>query len=114
MCSMNSKIFNESKIDEGKENTIIANMPDFEFQYFTKLQKGDKPYNAICMLNDSKFIITPQYSELKNIFELVEKKVHPRSITSLNQYEEIMNEYVNQENPLPNEKWMLELEEINV
>lgn len=113
MWSINHKIFKESKIDEGKENTIIANMPDFEFQYFIKLQKGDKPYNAICKLNNPEFIITEQYSELKNIFELVEKKVHPRSITSLHQYEEIMNKYVNQENPSPNEQWMLELEEVN-
>ncbi len=50
MWTINEKIFKESKIDEGVDNMIIANMPDFEFQYFKYLQSGDKPYNAICEL----------------------------------------------------------------
>lgn len=110
MWSMNHKIFKESGIMEGKGNTVIANMPDFEFQYFTKLQKGDKPFNAICKLNDIEFRKTQQYLELMNIFELVESKSHPRSITEDEQYESIMNEYVTREHPAPEEQWMMELE----
>lgn len=84
---------------------------DFEFQYFTKLQKGDKPFNAICKLNDIEFKKTQQYLELTNIFELVESKSHPRSIIEDEQYEAIMNEYVTKEHPVPEEQWMMELEE---
>lgn len=110
MWSINHKIFKESGIMEGKGNTVIANMPDFEFQYFTKLQKGDKPFKAICKLNDIEFRNTKQYLELMNIFELVESKSHPRSITEDEQYELIMNEYVTREHPVPEEQWMMELE----
>ena len=110
MWSMNHKIFKESGIMEGKGNTVIANMPDFEFQYFTKLQKGDKPFNAICKLNDIEFRKTQQYLELMNIFELVESKSHPRSITEDEQYESIMNEYVTREHHAPEEQWMMEPE----
>lgn len=112
MWSMNQKIFNESGISEGKNNTVIANMPDFEFQYFTKLQKGDKPFNAICKLNDSEFRETEQYLELNSIFELVESQAHPRSITTVEQYALIMSEYVTKESPMPKEQWMLELEKV--
>lgn len=45
-----------------------------------------------------------------NIFELVESKSHPRSITEDEQYESIMNDYVTREHPTPEEQWIMELE----
>ncbi|MRZ28084.1 AAA family ATPase [Paeniclostridium sordellii] len=113
MWSINYKIFEESKICEGSENIIIANMPDFEFQYFLELQKGDKPFNAICKLSDADFINTPQYKELYNFFELVTNNSHPRSINSVQNYEDLLNNYIENIKPYPIEKWELDLNIVN-
>lgn len=61
-------------------------------------------------MNDIEFRKTQQYLELMNIFELVESKSHPRSITEDEQYESIMNDYVTREHPTPEEQWIMELE----
>ncbi|NFH70569.1 endonuclease [Clostridium botulinum] len=105
MWSINQKIFDESKVNDGKNNMIIANMPDFEFQYFNYLQSGDKPYNAICELRNNEFIKTEKYNELINIFESINLRSHYRSITKLDDYLKLLNNYIESENPEPIEKW---------
>lgn len=52
MWSINEKIYLEAQ--KGKNNKVIVNIPDFEGQFFGYLQKGDKPYNAICELQKSE------------------------------------------------------------
>ncbi|WP_415313842.1 ATP-dependent nuclease [Clostridium perfringens] len=108
MWTINEKIFKESKIDEGIDNMIIANMPDFEFQYFKYLQSGDKPYNAICELKNEKFINSDRYNELVNIFESINNRRHNRSIRSISDYYILLCSYVEKEAPSPIELWELE------
>ncbi|HII4525460.1 TPA: ATP-dependent nuclease [Clostridium perfringens] len=108
MWTINEKIFKESKIDEGVDNMIIANMPDFEFQYFKYLQSGDKPYNAICELKNEKFINSDRYNELVNIFESINNRRHNRSIRSISDYYILLCSYVEKESPSPIELWELE------
>ncbi len=108
MWTINKKIFEESGIKDGINNTIIANMPDFEFQYFEYLQKGDKPYNALCELTNPDFIKTYKYAELINIFEAISSRKHHRSILSFNDYIRLLGEYIKNENPTPIEKWMID------
>lgn len=108
MWSINEKIFNESKIEYGRNNMIIANMPDFEFQYFKYLQKGDKPYNALCELNNDEFMAKNEYYELVNIFEYINNRSHIRMIKKVSDYNRILDEYLKLENPTPKEKWQIE------
>ncbi|MDY2582864.1 ATP-dependent nuclease [Clostridium perfringens] len=108
MWTINEKIFKESKIDEGVDNMIIANMPDFEFQYFKYLQSGDKPYNAICELKNEKFINSDRYNELVNIFESINNRRHKRSIRSISDYYILLCSYIEKETPNPIELWELE------
>ncbi|WP_312369673.1 ATP-dependent nuclease [Lachnoclostridium sp.] len=111
MWSINKKIFNESKIIEGSNNMIIANMPDFEFQYFDYLQRGDKPYNAICELNSIEFMKKAEYEELINIFESIHTRTHVRSIRELDDYKKMLDEFVREVNPKPIEQWTLIVDE---
>lgn len=108
MWTINEKIFKESKIDEGIDNMIIANMPDFEFQYFKYLQSGDKPYNAICELKNEKFINSDRYNELVNIFESINNRSHKRSIRSISDYHILLCSYIEKEAPNSIELWALE------
>lgn len=108
MWTINKKIFEESKIKEGFNNIVIANMPDFEFQYFKYLQKGDKPYNAICELNNPEFMKTEQYKELIQIFKSIDDRNHMRSIKSVEDYEDILADYIDNENPSQIEQWKIE------
>lgn len=50
--TINESILSEARNKTG--NTVIVNVPDFEVQFFGHLQKGDKPYSAICELQDQK------------------------------------------------------------
>lgn len=108
MWTINEKIFNESGIEHGCRNMIIANMPDFEFQYFEYLQSGDKPYNALCELRNPEFMATPKYTELINIFEYISSREHIRSITSFDDYYLLLGEYVETQSPEPQAHWRLE------
>ncbi|WP_315121294.1 AAA family ATPase [uncultured Clostridium sp.] len=105
MWSINEKIYNESKIKDGNDNMIIANMPDFEFQYFKYLQSGDKPYNAICELNSIEFMKKPEYDELIDIFESIRCRIHNRSIKAADDYKKILEQFIKKESPMPLEKW---------
>ena len=108
MWTINEKIFELSGIKYDIKNMIIANMPDFEFQYFGYLQKGDKPYSALCKLKDPLFIATSQYKELINIFDDISSRKHRRSISNFSDYYQLLNEYVYTQNPEPKEHWIIE------
>ena len=108
MWTINEKIFNESRIKNGMDNMIIANMPDFEFQYFKYLQSGDKPYNAICELRNVEFINSDRYVELVNILESIISRKHNRSIKSIDDYYILLSKYVKEEMPEPKEIWQLD------
>lgn len=108
MWTINEKIFNESRIKNGMDNMIIANMPDFEFQYFKYLQRGDKPYNAICELRKVEFINSDRYEELVNILESIISRKHSRSIKSIDDYYRLLSKYVKEEIPEPKEIWQLD------
>lgn len=108
MWTINEKIFNESRIKNGMDNMIIANMPDFEFQYFKYLQRGDKPYNAICELRKVAFINSDRYEELVNILESIISRKHSRSIKSIDDYYRLLSKYVKEEIPEPKEIWQLD------
>lgn len=107
MWTINKKIYEESKIEKGSNNMIIANMPDFEFQFFGYLQKGDKPYNAIRELNSEEFKNKQEYKELINIFESIKKRSHERSIRCFEDYKKLLIKYIKKETPEPLEKWSL-------
>ncbi|WP_338417157.1 TOPRIM nucleotidyl transferase/hydrolase domain-containing protein [Clostridium botulinum] len=107
MWTINEKIFKESRIEDEIDNMIIANMPDFEFQYFKYLQNGDKPYNAICELRNAEFIKTDRYTELVNILESIISRKHKRSIKSISDYYILLCKYIEKEIPEPKELWAL-------
>ncbi|HAT1883526.1 TPA: AAA family ATPase [Legionella pneumophila] len=89
MWSINSTIFNEAK-----DNLIIAHAPNLEQEYFGMLVKGDKPFNAIQMLEDEEFKKTSKYKSLLNFFSLIENKTHPGIIKHVDDYKIIIDNYV--------------------
>lgn len=50
------------------------------------MQRGDKPYNAICELNSIEFMKKTEFKELINIFESMYTRTHARSIGEFNDY----------------------------
>ena len=72
-------------------------MPDFEFQYFKYLQKGDKPYNAICELRNVEFMKSDRYLELVNILESIISRKHKSSIKSITDYYILLYKYIEEE-----------------
>lgn len=108
MWTMNEKIFNESKISEGCNNIIIANMPDFEMQFFGYLQKGDKPYSALKKITDLDFQKTADYQELEKIVKFEDMNENSRSIKNYSDYDRMLNEYIKMFSPEPKEQWYLD------
>lgn len=100
MWTINNKIFEEAQ--NGNNNKIIVSVPDFEGQFFGYLQNGDKPYNAIKELADSKSSGIKE--ELKNILGDTLSSEFDRVISSKEQYIEFAKEYGKGQTE-HNEKW---------
>lgn len=105
MWTINNRIIEEAQ--NGNNNKVIVNIPDFEGQFFGYLQKGDKPYNAIKELADSAR--SNIKTELKNILHDTLSAEFSRVISSKEQYTEFANEYgKRQTEELEKEKWKLD------
>lgn len=106
MWTMNSKIYNESRNQKQGENIVIANMPDFEGQFFGYLQKGDKPYNAILELQDSEYQKTDEY---KLLLKIANGNMENLDIIvdNVKVYEERVKQFIKGIDS-PGEKWSLD------
>lgn len=104
MWSINEKIYVESQ--NGKDNKVVVNVPDFEGQFFGYLQSGDKPYNAICELkkDENQNIVT----ELKKIADGDLSSIGNRTISSEIQYKELGMDYCQKQCIDMTDKWNFE------
>ncbi|MGM0219296.1 hypothetical protein IGI43_002417 [Enterococcus sp. AZ126] len=105
--TINEKILEESLKNEG--NIILASVPDLEINYFGKLQKEDKPYQAIKKIKDKEFQKTDAYSKLVQIanVEVEYFKKNKLNLESKEQYKEQVEEYV-EKHGLTDEKWIFD------
>lgn len=108
MWSINEKIFKEAQ--KGKNNKVIVNIPDFEGQFFGYLQRGDKPYNAICELQkpEKKDVL----NELEKVAngQLIDK--YEREINSIDDYKIVGRKYCKVNNIDMKDKWDFGKEEL--
>jgi predicted ATP-dependent endonuclease of OLD family len=108
MWTINQKIFEAAEASGTTDNLIIANTPDFEFQFFGHLQKGDKPFNAIQEFNSDPFKTKPEYLELTGLFKSIKSRSHPRMIKKLDDYNSLIKKYIEENPPTENkEQWTL-------
>lgn len=101
MWSINEKIYEESQ--KGKNNKVIVNVPDFEGQFFGYLQKGDKPYNAICELQKPERV--EALRELERIANGELDGDCNREIYSVSDYQRIGIKYCKENEIETEEKW---------
>lgn len=101
MWTINEKIYAESK--NGENNKVIVNIPDFEGQFFGYLQKGDKPYNAICELRKKENVGVCE--ELKKIVNGNLDTDFNREISAESKYKELGMKYCQDKNIEIEENW---------
>lgn len=82
MWSINERIYEEAQ--NGDNNKVIVNVPDFEGQFFGYLQNGDKPYNAICELKREEN--SDVVNELKRICNGKSNDTYSREVNSKADY----------------------------
>lgn len=104
MWTLNERIFNAA-FHGTENNKIIANFPDFELQYFGRLQKNDKPYHALKKIADPLFMGTDQHNELLNLLNDDFLSQHCRKINNPNDYEDMVNENIDYGRINQPEKW---------
>ncbi len=80
--TINEAILSEAQNKAG--NMVIVNIPDFENQFFGHLRTGDKPYSAVCELQDPKNKRSQE--ELKSIAYGNLEVVHDRLIDKASDY----------------------------
>jgi len=106
MWSINEKIFEESQ--RGKNNKVIVNVPDFEGQFFGYLQKGDKPYNAVCELKK-----TENENVIKELGKIANGKLsdtYEREINSVSDYISKGLNYCKENKIEAKEQWAFDME----
>ncbi|MBO0409599.1 AAA family ATPase [Enterococcus hulanensis] len=93
MWTMNKKIFEESNKNEN--NLVIASVPDLEQCFFGKLQKGDKPYQALKKIQDTDFIKSNEFKVLEEIanFNIAELKESEYVIKKIEDYQTKFDNY---------------------
>lgn len=101
MWSINEKIFEEAQ--KGKNNKVITNVPDFEMQFFGHLQKGDKPYTAICELRKPEMDVVLEEMEKIANGKLDDK--YNREISSIDDYKKMGENYCEQNGIDKEGKW---------
>lgn len=101
MWTINEKIYEEA--NNGENNRVIVNIPDFEGQFFGYLRKGDKPYNAICELKKKE-----NASICEELSKIVNGKLDAgfnREISAESKYKELGMKYCKDKNIEMEEKW---------
>ena len=101
------KIYLEAQ--KGKNNKVIVNIPDFEGQFFGYLQKGDKPYNAICELQKPEK--EDALTELESIANGNLSDHYEREVYSTDAYRNFGLGYCGENNIDTVDKWDFNFEE---
>lgn len=88
-----------------KQSYCIAQIPDFEKYYFDEYFTSDKPYSAYQILNSEEFATLPKYERLRQFVSNIEANNHPSVYQNIERLGELVNNWVEETNPQPAEKW---------
>ncbi|MBE3039241.1 MAG: AAA family ATPase, partial [Chloroflexi bacterium] len=84
---------------------LVAQVPDFELQYFGRKLAADKPYQAVRTLLRSDFETSEETRLLRGAVDAILSETHKGLYASIDELREKVTQWISSENPSPSEKW---------